>query len=79
METDPHPVIEPVSLATNDGMLNATPISLTAAENDMEVSEHIIEGPMSLSNSPFVNEDQRYRPYPNNLEEGGDMPEITSV
>ena len=45
----------------------------------MEVSEHDIEGPMSLSNLLFVEKEQRSRLHPNNLEESEVMPDITSV
>ena len=45
----------------------------------MRVSENDIEGATSLSNSLFIEEDIRSRPHLNNLKEGEDMPNITSV
>ena len=57
METDPHPVIEPISLTANDDIIEATPTSPTVPDNDMGLSEHSIEGPMSLSNSLFGEEE----------------------
>ena len=50
METDPHPVMDPDNLTTNDDILDATPTSPIAPDNAMGVSDHDIEGPMSLYN-----------------------------
>ena len=41
------------------------------------MSEHDIEGLISLSKSLYAEEDQQYRPNPHDLEEGEDMPHIT--
>ena len=79
METDTHPAIEPISLTTNDGILDDTPTSPTATKKSMGVSKHDTEGPMSLSTSLFVKEERRSRLSPNNLDEGEDMPHIISV
>ena len=57
----------------------AAPTSPTATENAMEVYDHDIKRPRSLSNPIFIEEEQISWPHPNNLEEGEDMPDITSV
>ena len=64
METHPQPEIEPVSLTVNDDIIEANLTSPTAPDNNMGVSEHDIEGPMSLYTSLLVEEEIRFRPNP---------------
>ena len=64
METHPQPAIEPVSLTVNDDIIEANLTSPTAPDNNMGVSEHDIEGPMSLYTSLLVEEEIRFRPNP---------------
>ena len=45
----------------------------------MDISEHDIEVPISLSNSLFVEEEQQSRPNPNDLEEEDDISHIIYV
>ena len=68
METDPQPVVELVSITTNADIIETTPVFSTTTDNDMEIYNHAIEGTMSLSNSLFVEEEQKSWPNPNNLD-----------
>ena len=75
---DPHLAIEPISLITNDSVIEAIPTYSTSSGNATEVSDHNIEGTTPLYYSLFVEKEIRSRPKPINLEEGEPMTHITS-
>ena len=76
MEKDPHLEVEPVSIINNDDIIEATPTSSIALNNDMDIYDYGIEVPISLSNSLFAEEEQQYQPNSNYLEEGKNMSHI---
>ena len=57
MEIYPQKAVEHVSLTTTDDIIEDIPTSSIVADNEMDMSEHDIEGHMSLSNSLWVEEE----------------------